>query len=318
MNIIKYTTPIILSITSGYVLYKKINTKKIDDIENIVSIHKIQLNDNVKPILELIHSDLMYIIDEYVEEDDMKEMCFYGLRDSKCIRSLIGYSIVHKYKNDIEQQDRILLCIPELIHNASLILDDIMDNDNMRRNKKSFFTQYSTSKAHLISFLLHNISLKILMKLKVDETDVKELLETLLENEHSLIFGQYLDLSNSNDVSLIEYENIVSKKTSSLFEFTFFIIAYLLNIQNNALKHIGYHFGILFQIYDDFTDYYRDKKTNALNIICLFTKDTAYDRYQFHLQQTQNILVEYNIETSEITQILNYMTTIVTNIYTII
>ena len=92
------------------------------------------------------------IIKNYIcenEDIELKKMLTYALDGGKRLRSIIAFYI---FENFNKKYDNIVVAI-ELLHTASLILDDLpcMDNDSYRRNTLSFHKKFGVKKAYLMS-----------------------------------------------------------------------------------------------------------------------------------------------------------------------
>ena len=207
----------------------------------------------------------------------------YSIEDGKCIRGFIVKHIIETLLVPKENSDKldIILWEPivaiELIHAASLIIDDLpcMDNDMIRRNKPSTFIKFGEREAILSSFYLISQSCKLLVNSvnynKVMFENKPDLVIKLL-NEwcellgENLVVGQLMDLNE--DIKTLLNINIVENnktlmiyKTASLFIFSFLLggVFSYTNIDIEEFKVMGTHFGIMFQLMDDINDVEKDK-----------------------------------------------------------
>jgi octaprenyl-diphosphate synthase len=150
--------------------------------------------------------------------------------------------------------------IVELLHNASLVHDDIIDHSDKRRGLNTFNAVYSNDIAVLMGdylFLLAN-------KTALEKNNI-QLLKTLSEHNERLLLGEILEGFNSFriDISEQEYMKIIKDKTASLFELVGDITSLLINADNSLKKkliELGFIIGLSFQIIDDILDYKADKK----------------------------------------------------------
>jgi len=178
----------------------------------------------------------------------------------------------------------------ECIHSYSLIHDDLpsMDNDDLRRGKKSTHKKFNEFTAILAGNSLLTLAFEILSSkdLKLSQKIKIELIRTLTNcSGHSgLAGGQYSDLSfETKVISKKSIVNMQRKKTGKLFGFCCESIAIIKekNIKKrNLLKEIGIKIGLLFQITDDLIDHKgysqivgkptkRDKKKGKANLVNL-------------------------------------------------
>ena len=144
-------------------------------------------------------------------------------------------------------------CALEVIHNASLLVDDIFDKDIFRRNEKSFYLKYSTFAALSISYSMSSLALSLATKTKV--LDVVEELVKTIHNLSSSLFLEEKFRSGEKKMSKEEALLLVDRKTSSLFEAAS-VIGGVLGTSSKEdrinMKNFGKYFGRAFQLRDDY------------------------------------------------------------------
>jgi len=134
-------------------------------------------------------------------------------------------------------------CVAEMVHAASLILDDLpcMDDADLRRNQPTTHIAFDESTAILTATALLNRAFGVLSRLKhVDAEKRIELVDLLsyAVGSKGLIAGQMADLANSDlNASIAEIERLNTLKTGGA-----------------ALKDFSYHLGLAFQLMDDVKD----------------------------------------------------------------
>ncbi len=149
--------------------------------------------------------------------------------------------------------------IVELLHNASLVHDDIIDHSDKRRGLNTFNIIYDNNIAVLLGdylFLLAN-------KTALNKKNI-DLLEALSHYNERLLLGEILEGFNSFNIDTTEeqYVNIIKDKTASLFELIAKITSILIKADNSLereLIKLGSLIGLSFQIIDDILDYRADK-----------------------------------------------------------
>jgi len=199
-------------------------------------------------------------------------------------------------------------CVAEIVHAASLILDDLpcMDDAQIRRNQPTTHIEFDESTAILTATALLNRGFGILSRLKhVDAKMRIELVDILsfAVGSKGLIAGQIEDLSNDNDsVSLGEIERLNTLKTGALFDFSVEAAAILADHSASgraALKDFSYHLGLAFQLLDDVKDSVMSEteagKTVGLDvgkatILALSGMDMALDRLNGYLENAKAAL----------------------------
>jgi len=151
----------------------------------------------------------------------------------------------------------------ELIHSASLIIDDLpcMDNDLIRRGKASTFKQYGEKNTLMTAFLMVNYGYYLIVN-EFKEYDIKYL-NRFFECIMNLITGQIYDINNENNENTENKDNkdLYLYKTTSIFQLIFCIIFLKKNIEIldedfiNDTKKLGDNLGYMYQISDDMIDY---------------------------------------------------------------
>ena len=144
----------------------------------------------------------------------------------------------------------------ELLHTASLVHDDVVDESAERRGQKSVNAQYNNKVAVLVGDYLLSTAL-----LNVSLTHNDLIVQNLAELGRTLAKGEILQLTNIDDRDLSEdvYYQVIEQKTAALFESCCAIGALSANAspeQIELAKKFGHNLGIIFQIKDDIFDYY--------------------------------------------------------------
>ena len=154
-------------------------------------------------------------------------------------------------------------CVAEMVHAASLILDDLpcMDDADIRRNQPTTHIAFDESTAILSATALLNRAFGVISRLENVSAQQRVELVDLLSyavGSKGLIAGQMADLSNTDETaSLAEIERLNTLKTGALFDFSVEAAAILASSsasQRAALKDFSYHLGLAFQLMDDVKD----------------------------------------------------------------
>ncbi len=146
----------------------------------------------------------------------------------------------------------------ELLHTASLVHDDVVDESNMRRGQASVNAIYDNQVSVLVGDFILATAL-----LKISHTRNHRIIDSLAELGRSLASGELLQLSNINRQEISEslYYDIISKKTATMFETCAELGALSVDSSDDLVeecKLFGQHLGIAFQIRDDIFDYFSD------------------------------------------------------------
>lgn len=144
----------------------------------------------------------------------------------------------------------------ELLHTASLVHDDVVDESGERRGQASVNATYDNKVAVLVGDYILSTAL-----LCVARTHSEEIVTYLAELGRTLSDGEILQLSNigRKDISEDVYYNVIKQKTAALFEACSGIGALSSGASEEdvkAAKLFGQNLGIIFQIRDDIFDYY--------------------------------------------------------------
>lgn len=147
----------------------------------------------------------------------------------------------------------------ELLHTASLVHDDVVDEAEQRRGQDSVNATYNNKVAVLVGDFILSTAL-----LNVAFTKNQRIVERLARLGQVLSDGEILQLSSTQQFEFSEevYYQIIKNKTAALFEACAGIGALSVGAneeQEQAAKAFGQNLGIIFQIRDDIFDYYDNK-----------------------------------------------------------
>ena len=147
----------------------------------------------------------------------------------------------------------------ELIHNFTLIHDDIMDNANIRRGRQSVHKIWGDSGAILAGDTLYSKAFQILGRTPVEPRLILESMNILSQTCTAICEGQWLDLEFENRfrVSEDEYMEMIEKKTGVLYGASACMGATLSGAPDEVAKGLdefGKLTGMGFQIHDDVLD----------------------------------------------------------------
>jgi geranylgeranyl diphosphate synthase type II len=151
----------------------------------------------------------------------------------------------------------------EMLHNFTLVHDDIMDNADKRRGRLTLHKKYDHNTAILAGDSLLSIAYEFL--LKDCNGNAKEVISSFTQGLIEVCEGQSLDTDFElrKNVSLSEYIVMIKKKTAAMAEMCCRIGALLgggTKTKVNALGNYGLNLGIAFQIQDDLLDITADEK----------------------------------------------------------
>jgi len=260
-------------------------------------------------------------------DSNLKEPLKYVLESSgKRLRACLCLSVMHSLSS--EPSIFPMCLVPEFIHTASLIIDDLPSFDNalMRRGIECVHIKYSESIAYMTALSLITESvLYIHSKLPYFKTvyPAEEAYERCLAQVHSIAYnlsskraisGQINSLNTNLDSKLLL--ETLENKTSTFFE-----IALVLGWISGAgdldklglIKKLAKHLGLCYQIYDDFLDYESDLRTRTQNYVIETDRLTAYTRFYKSVTIVENLINDLELSSPMFTHFLVMMKNILEN-----
>jgi len=203
-------------------------------------------------------------VEKLIKSDINKEKTILGLynyifkSNGKKIRSRLNLIASSSSKNS----DRYKLAsIIELLHTATLVHDDVVDNASTRRGAISVNSLWSNAHGVLIGDYIYSKAFMLMV-----EIGKKDILAELADATNDISQGELiqLDAISNIKISLNKLKKISYFKTGRLFEASAKTGAMLAGANKNFIKNISEsakNIGILFQIKDDLLDYSNSSKT---------------------------------------------------------
>ena len=180
-------------------------------------------------------------------------------RGGKRMRPLLILLIAKNYGgvNDVTLRSAVGL---ELLHTASLVHDDVVDESKERRGQPSVNAVYNNKVAVLVGDYVLSTAL-----LNISYTNNSDILRSIAELGRNLSNGEILQLSNIQNTEFSEdiYYDVIKMKTAALFESCCEVGTLSVNANERQIelaKEFGRNLGIIFQIRDDIFDYYDSKE----------------------------------------------------------
>ena len=215
----------------------------------------LELKNLVGNRLEQVNQKIKYKLAS--EINLIHKMTDYHLKSGgKKIRPLLtlGSAKLCGYK-DGNRDINLAACI-ELIHNATLLHDDVIDNSDLRRGAKTSNTIWGNQSSILVGDYLFSRCFEMMV-----EDGNQEVLKLLSSTSSKIAQGEVLQLEYKSEIDMLEetYLEIVNLKTATLFAAASQVgacIADKSKKEKNALESYGKNLGIAFQIADDALDYY--------------------------------------------------------------
>ena len=223
---------------------------------------------NFDQIVELIAEDLS-AVEAKLTEDTVSEYTFVDMAVQHVVegggKRLRPILVVLSAKVcGYEGSDaHTLAAVVELIHVASLVHDDVLDEAAIRRGRETLQTKWGNKVAVLVGDYLHARVLSMLVSRRADDPAMAILADTTQAMCEGEVIHAYK--SGDFDISEAEYLKIISFKTGKLIAASCTLGAHLGNPaetqQIEALTTYGQQIGTAFQIVDDLLDFTEDSDT---------------------------------------------------------
>jgi len=239
---------------------------------------KKQINNSYFQLKNSVEEKLM-LVEEKIKSklvsnvDLVQEMTDYHLdTGGKRLRALLTLGSAKLCGYAKGTRDINLAACVELIHSATLMHDDVLDNGSVRRGKKTLNKIWDNHSSVLVGDYL----LSRCFEMMVEDGNI-EVLKLLSSTSSKIAQGEVLQLQHQGEIDMLEetYLRIISAKTAELFAAATKVGAILSDVKNKekeALEFYGRNLGLTFQIADDTLDYNSELK--------LFGKKIGQDFYE--------------------------------------
>lgn len=208
---------------------------------------KEKINNSIKKeIFSEKYEYLGNIIEEFLE------------RGGKRLRPYLCFICYKAVGGKDEELAIKISCIPEIIHNGSLIIDDIEDKSDIRRGKPCSYKLYGISLSINAGNFMYFLPFKILREIKARKKILVKAYETLIKNMTEIHKGQALDIGweehKKMDISIDDYLKMVKYKTGAMARTSAELGALFGGGKKRQIKILGDFgetIGMAFQIQDD-------------------------------------------------------------------
>ena len=240
-------------------------------LKNEINNSYFQLKNSVEDKLLLVEEKIKLKLSSNV--DLVQKMTDYHLdTGGKRLRALLTLGSAKMCGYLKGTRDINLAACVELIHSATLMHDDVIDNGSIRRGKKTINKIWDNHSSVLVGDYL----LSRCFEMMVEDGNL-EVLKLLSSTSSKIAQGEVLQLQHQGEVDMLEetYLKIISAKTAELFAAATKVGAILSDMkmkEKEALEFYGRNLGLTFQIADDTLDYNSDLK--------LFGKKIGKDFYE--------------------------------------
>ena len=217
-------------------------------------------------------------------ESEFIEPLKYSLDGGKRIRPII-LNLSAECVGKMDENTLTASCAIEFLHMESIIHDDIIDNETIRRQKDPFHIKYGYNASILTGDFVLGLILAISSKLN-NPRITKDLATTaMLMSEGEMIESR---LETSEDLTFVDYLKVIEYKTATAFEVAARIGAIIANgteEQIEALTEYGKNIGIAYQIRDDLLDWKNEDKLFNLLIKKSSDPRNVFDKMEEMLKE---------------------------------
>ena len=215
--------------------YKKLISKELEDLE-------LKLSESINSDINLATEVSNHLVSS----------------GGKRIRPAICILIAKAFGYEGEDLMRLASSI-ELLHTATLIHDDVVDQSLVRRGKESIQSKWDNAHGVLVGDFVYSKAFQLMASF-----DNPEIIRALADSTNRISEGEVLQLSlKDSDVLLEEdYFEIIDRKTAELFKVSAITAGILCSCDEDEIQSLGKfssNLGIAFQIQDDILDYYGDE-----------------------------------------------------------
>lgn len=235
------------------------------------------------------------------------------VNNAKRIRPFLCCAYQHLFINHNEEKIISIAAAAELIHCASLLHDDVVDNSDKRRGQASANHLYGNNVSILTGNYLLAIAFEILISLD------KKIMDQAIYTVKQMSLGCMMEISSRGNLNSTKehWQQIALKKTASLFSWCGFSVAFLLGTDKdiNSLFQLSNHIGLAFQMNDDIKDlstttksYCNDLKNKELSlpiILSIQKNSNSYNSFKelfskqelslSDIETLKNIVIKNNI-----------------------
>ena len=208
----------------------------------------------IKKINNVLDSEL-----ELYTESEFKEPLKYALGGGKRIRPII-LLLASECVGEIDDNTFAAACAIEFLHTESVIHDDIIDNETLRRQKDPFHIKYGYNTSVLTGDFVLGLILNIASRINNPRVTKNLATTAMMMSEGEVIESR---LEASEDVTFDDYLKVIEYKTATAFETASrlgAIISEGTEEEIESLADYGKNIGIAYQIRDDLLDWQNEDK----------------------------------------------------------
>jgi len=211
-------------------------------------------SEYIKKINGVLDSEL-----ELYAESEFKEPLKYALDGGKRIRPII-LLLASECVGQIDDNTLAAACAIEFLHTESVIHDDIIDNETLRRRKDPFYIKYGYNTSVLTGDFVLGLILNIASRINNPRVTKNLATTAMMMSEGEVIESR---LETSEDITFDDYLKVIEYKTATAFETASRLGAIIsggTDVEIESLADYGKNIGIAYQIRDDLLDWKNEDK----------------------------------------------------------
>ena len=270
---------------------KVVPTPASDSVNSEKTISWKQIVEPIEPFLEAVHGRLASQVNEF--DPALIPYAEYTLNSSgKHLRPAL-VALTANALSELNDAHVTVAVIIEMVHLATLVHDDIMDESAIRRGRPTLAANWGNEIAVLFGDCLFAQALKLAASFPSPE-----ICRAVATATNTVCSGEILQTQHRRDFSFSgsEYFRVLEMKTAELFALSCELAAYLSEApapQRAALRQFGLAFGTAYQVYDDCVDLFGSetaagkslgtdlaKGKLTLPVLLLWERASAADRLQ--------------------------------------
>ena len=211
-------------------------------------------NEKYKKIKNLTQDEIKIIEENMVSQIEIREPLNFSLKKfllapAKRIRPVLAILYMKALEETLNQKQIDHLTVVEMVHNASLIHDDIIDESKIRRGNETINTNFDNKLAVISGDYILSLAME-----KLSEIGNIELIKDFSQTIRQMCVGEINQNFDRFKINTLEdYIEKTKNKTAYLFEIALTGCAKLSNTKHDikSISELGLNIGIAFQIRDD-------------------------------------------------------------------
>ena len=225
---------------------------------------ELDVKEEIGKRAKLVDEELARLLEAKGSETLVKAMKHYPAAGGKRLRPVLSMLVGDAISGKGREAMRFGIVL-EMIHNFTLIHDDIMDRDELRRGVKTVHTVYGEPTAINAGDALFARAFAVLAGTEAGDHVVRQLLEETASMVYEIADGQQMDMDfeKGGDITPDSYMTMIEKKTAEMFRMAArggALVAGGTREQVDKMTDYGRLIGVGFQVWDDLLDIKADEK----------------------------------------------------------